>query len=66
MPSFTRRGAFLLPFLAASAARAAADDAADTVVMKLKNGGKVVIRLRPDWAPKHVAQVRDAGEARVL
>ena len=57
MPSFTRRGAFLLPFLAASAARAAADDAADTVVMKLKNGGKVVIRLRPDWAPKHVAQV---------
>lgn len=56
MLSFTRRAAFLLPFLAASAVGAATDDAADTVVMKLKNG-KVVIRLRPDWAPKHVAQV---------
>ncbi len=56
MLSFTRRAAFLLPFVAASAVRAATDDAADTVVMKLKNG-KVVIRLRPDWAPKHVAQV---------
>jgi peptidylprolyl isomerase len=53
---FTRRTAFLLPFVAASAARAAAEDAANTVVMTLKNG-KVVIRLRPDWAPKHVAQI---------
>jgi peptidylprolyl isomerase len=57
MLSFTRRAAFLLPFLAASAVRAATEDAANTVVMTLKNGGKVVIRLRPDWAPKHVAQV---------
>jgi peptidylprolyl isomerase len=56
MLSFTRRAAFLLPFFAASAVRAATENSANTVVMTLKNG-KVVIRLRPDWAPKHVAQV---------
>jgi len=53
---FTRRAALALPFFAASAVRAATEDAANTVVMTLKNG-KVVIRLRPDWAPKHVAQI---------
>ncbi len=53
---FTRRAALALPFFAASAARAATEDAANTVVMTLKNG-RVVIRLRPDWAPKHVAQI---------
>ena len=53
---FTRRAAFLLPFLAASAVQAATDDSTNTVIMTLKNG-KVVIRLHPDWAPKHVAQV---------
>jgi peptidylprolyl isomerase len=53
---FTRRAALALPFFAASAVRAATEDAADTVVMTLKNG-KVVIRLHPDWAPKHVAQI---------
>ena len=36
----------------------AVTDADNTVVMTLKNGGKVVIRLRPDWAPKHVAQIK--------
>jgi peptidylprolyl isomerase len=53
---FTRRAALALPLLAATAVRAATGDSANTVVMTLKNG-KVVIRLRPDWAPKHVAQV---------
>jgi peptidylprolyl isomerase len=53
---FTRRAALALPLLAASAALAATGDAPDTVVMTLKDG-KVVIRLRPDWAPKHVAQI---------
>ena len=53
---FTRRAALALPLLAATAVRAATEEAADTVVMTLKNG-KVVIRLRPDWAPKHVAQI---------
>ncbi len=53
---FTRRTAFALPFFAAAAVRAATDETANTVIMTLKNG-KVVIRLRPDWAPKHVAQI---------
>ena len=53
---FSRRAALALPLLAAGTAWAAAD-ADNTLVMTLKNGGKVVIRLRPDWAPKHVAQI---------
>ena len=53
---FSRRAALALPLLAAGTAWAATD-AGNTVVMTLKNGGKVVIRLRPDWAPKHVAQI---------
>jgi peptidylprolyl isomerase len=53
---FTRRAALALPLLAATAVCAATQDLANTVVMTLKNG-KVVIRLRPDWAPKHVAQI---------
>ena len=56
MLPFTRRAALALPLLAATGAFAAAEDAANTVVMTLKNG-KVVIRLRPDWAPKHVEQI---------
>jgi len=53
---FSRRAALALPLLIAAASSAAAEDADNTVVMTLKNG-KVVIRLRPDWAPKHVAQI---------
>ena len=53
---FSRRAALAFPLLAAGTAWAATD-ADNTVVMTLKNGGKVVIRLRPDWAPKHVAQI---------
>ena len=53
---FTRRAALALPLLAATAVRAATEEAANTVVLTTKNG-KVVIRLRPDWAPKHVAQI---------
>ncbi len=52
---FSRRAALALPLLAASAAWAT-EDAADTVILTTKHG-KVVIRLRPDWAPKHVAQI---------
>jgi len=52
---FSRRAALALPLLAGSVAWAT-EDAANTVVMTLKNG-KVVIRLRPDWVPKHVAQI---------
>jgi peptidylprolyl isomerase len=55
MFALTRRVALSLPFLAASAAWAA-EDAANTVILTTKHG-KIVIRLRPDWAPKHVAQI---------
>jgi peptidylprolyl isomerase len=55
MFAFTRRLALSLPLLAASAAWAA-EDADNTVILTTKHG-KVVIRLRPDWAPKHVAQI---------
>jgi peptidylprolyl isomerase len=54
---FSRRAALALPLLAAGTAWAATEDADNTVVMTLKNG-KVVIRLRPDWAPKHVEQIK--------
>lgn len=58
MQSFTRRAALALPLLVAAASGfATTQDTADTVIMTLKNGGKVVIRLRPDWAPKTVAQI---------
>ena len=53
---FSRRAALALPLLAAPSAWAAAD-ADNTVILTTKNG-KVVIRLRPDWAPKHVAQIK--------
>ena len=56
MFAFTRRVALSLPLLAVSAVWAAED--------RRQHGrpddkhGKVVIRLRPDWAPKHVAQIK--------
>jgi peptidylprolyl isomerase len=54
---FDRRAALALPLLAAVPSSAwAAADADNTVVLTTKYG-KVVIRLRPDWAPKHVAQI---------
>src|SRR5271157_4881677 len=52
---FSRRAALALPLLADSAAWAT-EDADNTVILTTKNG-KLVIRLRPDWAPKHVAQI---------
>ena len=51
---FSRRAVLALPLLAASTAWAAGDD--NTVILTTKHG-KVVVRLRPDWAPKHVAQI---------
>ena len=55
MFAFTRRVALSLPLLALSTVWAA-EDADNTVILTTKHG-KVVIRLRPDWAPKHVAQI---------
>ncbi|HWY83529.1 MAG TPA: peptidylprolyl isomerase [Roseiarcus sp.] len=52
----SRRAALWLPLLAASAAWAA-EDSDNTVVLTTKHG-KVTIKLRPDWAPKHVAQIK--------
>ena len=56
MLAFSRRAALWLPLLAVSAAWAA-EDPDNTVILTTKHG-KVVIRLRPDWAPKHVAQIK--------
>lgn len=41
------------------AASAQATDPANTVIMELKDGHKVVIQLLPDIAPKHVARVKE-------
>jgi peptidylprolyl isomerase len=56
MFAVSRRAALWLPLLAASAAWAA-EDSSDTVVLATKHGN-VMIKLRPDWAPKHVAQIK--------
>jgi peptidylprolyl isomerase len=57
MAPVSRRAALALLLLAAAPASWAAEDPDNTVVLTTKNG-KVVIRLRPDWAPKHVAQIK--------
>jgi peptidylprolyl isomerase len=56
--TISRRAAFVVPLAAllASSALAKADDD-NTVVMTTKHG-KIVIKLRPDLAPKHVAQIK--------
>ena len=56
MLAFSRRAALWLPLVAVSAAWAA-EDPDNTVILTTKHG-KVVIRLRSDWAPKHVAQIK--------
>ncbi len=56
--TLSRRAALALPLaalVASSAFAAQADD--NTVIMTTKNG-KIVIKLRPDLAPKHVAQIK--------
>jgi peptidylprolyl isomerase len=54
---FSRRAALALPLvaLAAGAGYAQTDD--NTLVMTTKYG-KVVIKLHPDWAPKHVERIK--------
>jgi peptidylprolyl isomerase len=56
MIAFSRRAVLWLPLLAVSATWAA-EDPDNTVILTTKHG-KVVIHLRPDWAPKHVAQIK--------
>ena len=55
---FINRRAFLAVSLAALAAPAFADDDKDNTLVLTTKHGKVVIRLRPDLAPKHVAQIK--------
>ena len=57
--AFTRRAALAMPivFTLASAAFAEDADPLNTLVLETKNG-KVIIKLRPDLAPKHVAQIK--------
>jgi peptidylprolyl isomerase len=43
---------------AASVNTAKAADPENTIVMEVSTGGKVVIELLPDIAPKHVAQIK--------
>ncbi|MBV8474740.1 MAG: peptidylprolyl isomerase [Hyphomicrobiales bacterium] len=54
---FSRRALLALPLIAAAGAALAEDDAQNTLIMTTKYG-KVVIKLRPDLAPKHVAQIK--------
>ena len=59
-PLSRRRFAALLSLgagLAAAGAARAADDPSNLLYMKLKDG-MVVIRMRPDLAPKHVEQIK--------
>jgi peptidylprolyl isomerase len=56
----SRRATFALPLalLVAPAANAEDSDADNTVILTTKHG-KIAIRLRPDLAPKHVAQIKE-------
>jgi peptidylprolyl isomerase len=56
---FSRRDALALSIAVLAASNAAAQDAdpQNTLVLETKNG-KIVIKLRPDLAPKHVAQIK--------
>ncbi len=56
--SLISRRAFLAVSLAALAAPALADDDKDNTQVLTTKHGKVVIRLRPDLAPKTVAQIK--------
>src|SRR5271154_1823223 len=56
MQVFNRRALLALPLLAALPAFAD-EVVTNTLVMKTK-GGDTIIRLRPDLAPKHVAQIQ--------
>jgi peptidylprolyl isomerase len=54
------RGVCLAMFIAAGSAGVAAQsaDPDNTIIMTLKDDCKVTIALRPDLAPKHVAQIK--------
>ena len=57
MPLFSRRAVLAFSLIVAAGAALAEDDAQNTLILATKHG-KIVIRLRPDLAPKHVAQIK--------
>jgi len=57
MPLFSRRALLAFPLVVAAGAALARGDAENTLIL-VTTHGKVVIRLRPDLAPKHVAQIK--------
>ena len=57
MISFSRRSALALPLLALAAGARAEDGETNTLALETPYG-KAIIRLRPDLAPKHVAQIK--------
>ena len=58
MSSISRRAVFALPLAAAFAGAAFADDAESNTLVLTTKHGKITIKLRPDLAPKHVAQIK--------
>jgi peptidylprolyl isomerase len=56
--TFLRRLTALLPFLLLTGGAAGAADLENTLYMDVP-AGRVVIEMRPDLAPKHVAQVKE-------
>jgi peptidylprolyl isomerase len=56
--TLSRRAALALPLAALVASGALAAQADDNTVVMTTKYGKIVIKLRPDLAPKHVAQIK--------
>ena len=56
--TLSRRAALALPLAALVASSAFAAQADDNTVVLTTKYGKIVIKLRPDLAPKHVAQIK--------
>ena len=56
--TLSRRAAFALPLAALVASTAFGAQADDNTVIMTTKYGKIVIKLRPDLAPKHVAQIK--------
>jgi peptidylprolyl isomerase len=56
--TLSRRAALALPLAALVVSGALAAQADDNTVVMTTKYGKIVIKLRPDLAPKHVAQIK--------
>ena len=56
-------GAIVLMTISAASGAASAADPENTLVIELSTGGRVVIELFPDVAPKHVARVKELARS---